>query len=85
MPAFPRVSALYDRHTALGSDMSSAWNDMAIPQNYATDPYLETTVTRSKAGLIEVTALNLVLVKGPGCSQSPQRNADDRYLESGTG
>jgi aminomethyltransferase len=66
MPAFPRVTALYDRHIALGSDMSSAWNDMAIPQNYATDPYLETTVTRSKAGLIEVTALNLVLVKGPG-------------------
>ena len=66
MPTFPRVTALYDRHTALGSDMSSAWNDMAIPQNYASDPYVETTVTRSKAGLIEVTALNLLIVKGPG-------------------
>lgn len=66
MPAFSRVSALYDRHIALGSDMSTAWNDMAIPQNYATDPYVETTVTRSKAGLIEVTALNLIMVKGPG-------------------
>lgn len=66
MPAFPRVTALYDRHTALGSDMSTDWNGMAIPQNYATDPYVETTITRSKAGLIEVTALNLVLVKGPG-------------------
>jgi aminomethyltransferase len=68
MPAFPRVTALYDRHIALGSDMSTAWNDMAISQNYATDPYLETSVTRSQAGLIEVTALNLVLVKGPGAT-----------------
>jgi aminomethyltransferase len=66
MPTFPRVTALYDRHTALGSDMSSAWNDMAIPQNYASDPYVETTVTRSRAGLIEVTALNLLIVKGAG-------------------
>lgn len=64
MSAFSRVTALYDRHTALGSDMSTAWNDMAIPQNYATDPYVETAVTRYKAGLIEVTALNLLLVKG---------------------
>ena len=68
MTEFSRKTALYDRHVALGSDMSSAWNDMAIPQNYATDPYLETTVTRSKAGLIEVTALNLLLVKGPGAT-----------------
>jgi aminomethyltransferase len=68
MPAFPRVTALYDRHIALGSDMSTAWNDMAISQNYATDPYEETAVTRTKAGLIEVTALNLVLVKGPGAT-----------------
>lgn len=65
MPAFPRVTALYDRHTELGSDMSTAWNDMAIAQNYASDPYAETATTRYKAGLIEVTALNLILVKGP--------------------
>lgn len=68
MMAFSRKTALYDRHTALGSDMSTGWNDMAIPQNYATDPYVETTVTRSKAGLIEVTALNLLFVKGPGAT-----------------
>ena len=68
MPSFPRVSALYDRHIALGSDMSTDWNGMAIPQTYASDPYVETTVTRSMAGLIEVTALNLVMVKGPGAT-----------------
>jgi aminomethyltransferase len=66
MAAFPRVTALYDRHTALGSDMSTAWNDMAIAQNYASDPYVETTITRTKAGMIEVTALNLLMVKGSG-------------------
>ncbi len=68
MPKFPRVSALYDRHIALGSDMSTDWNGMAIAQTYSSDPYVETTVTRSMAGLIEVTALNLVLVKGPGAT-----------------
>ena len=68
MTTFPRVTALYDRHIALGSDMSTAWNGMAISQNYATDPYLEVAATRTKAGLIEVTALNLVLVKGPGAT-----------------
>lgn len=65
MPAFPRVSALYDRHIALGSDMSTAWNDMAIAQSYASDPYAETTAKRTTAAMIEVTALNLIMVTGP--------------------
>jgi aminomethyltransferase len=63
--SFSRQSALNERHRALGSDLSTAWNDMPIPQNYSTDPYWETTVTRSKAGLIEVTSLNLLKVTGP--------------------
>lgn len=61
-----RQSVLNDRHIALGADMTTtSWNDMPIPQNYATDPYDEVTVIRSKAGLIEVTALKILNVTGP--------------------
>lgn len=61
-----RKSALHDRHVALGADMSVlSWNDMALPQTYSTDPYDEVTIIRSKAGLIEVTALKITNVKGP--------------------
>lgn len=62
----PKQSVLNDRHIALGADMTVAsWNDMPIPQNYATDPYDEVTAIRTKAGLIEVTALNMLNVTGP--------------------
>lgn len=64
----PRQSALNDRHRALGSDLSQSWNSMPIPQFYATDPYVETAVTRSAAGLIEVTALQLINLAGPGAT-----------------
>ncbi len=61
-----RQSVLNDRHIALGADMTTtSWNDMPIPQNYATDPYDEVTTIRSKAGLIEVTALKILNVSGP--------------------
>lgn len=39
-----RSSALSDRHRALGSDLSSSWNDMPIPQNYNACPYAETEI-----------------------------------------
>lgn len=62
----PRQSVLNDRHIALGADMSAtSWNDMPIPQNYATDPYDEVAAIRYKAGLIEVTALKILNVSGP--------------------
>lgn len=64
----PRQSALNERHRALGSDLSQSWNDMPIPQFYATDPYEEVRVKRSKAGLIEVTALQLMKLKGGGAT-----------------
>jgi aminomethyltransferase len=60
-----RQSVLNERHRALGSDLSSSWNDMPIPQNYATDPYDETAAVRYRAGLIEVTALKILNVGGP--------------------
>ncbi len=60
-----RQSILNDRHRALGSDLSQSWNDMSIPQSYASDPYAETAAVRTKAGLIEVTALKIIDVTGP--------------------
>lgn len=62
----PRQSVLNDRHIALGADMTAtSWNDMPIPQTYATDPYDEVAAIRYKAGLIEVTALKMLNVTGP--------------------
>ena len=69
MSAAIRQSVLNDRHRALGSDLSQSWNDMAIPQNYATDPYEEVAATRYRAGLIEVTALKIVNVSGPDATK----------------
>lgn len=60
-----RQSALSDRHRELGSDLSSSWNDMPIPQNYSTDPYDETEAVRNRAGLFDVSALKIVNVTGP--------------------
>ncbi|MFG1478019.1 aminomethyltransferase family protein [Xanthobacter sp. V4C-4] len=61
-----RQSILNDRHRALGSKLEESWNNMAIPQHYATDPYEETAAVRYKAGLIDVSALKIINVSGPG-------------------
>lgn len=63
--SFARQSALYDRHKALGSDLSTAWNEMPIPQNYATNPYDETEAVRYRAGLFDVSGLRMLNVSGP--------------------
>ena len=60
-----RNSALSSRHKALGSDLSSSWNDMPIPQNYNACPYAETETVRNRAGLFDVSALKVVNVSGP--------------------
>ena len=62
---FPRQSALNERHLALGSKLDAEWNGMPIPQTYSTDPYEETTIVRSRAGLFDVTGLRLIDVSGP--------------------
>lgn len=59
-----RSSALNDKHKALGSDLSSSWNDMPIPQNYKACPYAETETVRNRAGLFDVSALKMVNVSG---------------------
>lgn len=63
--SFARQSALNDRHKELGSDLSTSWNDMPIPQNYATNPYDETEAVRYRAGLFDVSGLKIVNVSGP--------------------
>jgi aminomethyltransferase len=60
-----RQSVLNDRHRKLGSDLSSSWNDMPVPQNYSTCPYEETAAVRYRAGLIDVSGLKIVKVSGP--------------------
>jgi aminomethyltransferase len=65
MSTAQRQSVLNDRHRALGADLSQSWNDMAIPQTYATDPYDEVAAKRYRAGLIDVSALKILNVSGP--------------------
>lgn len=60
-----RHSALEERHRALGSALDGEWNGMALPQTYASDPDDEVVAVRTKAGLLEVTALRMIDVSGP--------------------
>lgn len=60
-----RQSILNDRHRELGSKLEESWNDMAIPQHYATDPYVETETVRTRAGLFDVSALKIIDLSGP--------------------
>lgn len=66
---FTRQSVLNDRHRSLGSDLSTGWNDMPLPQNYATDPYDETAAVRCRAGLFDVSSLKIVNVTGSEAQQ----------------
>lgn len=69
MSTITRSTALESRHRALGSDLSQSWNGLPIPQSYNSDPYEEVTATRSRAGLIEVTGLNICKVSGPDATK----------------
>jgi glycine cleavage system T protein (aminomethyltransferase) len=61
---FSRHSELNVRHRELGADLSTAWNDMPIPQSYATNAYDEIATTRYRAGLIDVSGLRILNVSG---------------------
>ncbi|MCB5186541.1 aminomethyltransferase family protein [Methylobacillus caricis] len=61
-----RNSILNERHRALGSRLDGeTWNDMPIPWSYDSDVNDEVVAVRSKAGLYDVSALNIVNVTGP--------------------
>jgi len=62
---YPRQSVLNGRHLALGTAFEASWNNMPVPQRYATDPYVETEAVRNAAGLFDVSSLRLIDVSGP--------------------
>lgn len=58
-----RVSALYDRHEALGANLDD-WNGMDVAWGYATDPRDEHDAVREAAGLFDVSGLRKVHIRG---------------------
>jgi glycine cleavage system T protein (aminomethyltransferase) len=68
--AVTRNSALNVRHRELGSKLDGeTWNGMPIPWSYHTDPHDEVVAVRTRAGLYDVSALNIVNVTGPAALQ----------------
>ena len=60
-----RHSALEERHRQLGSLLDGdTWNGMPLPWSYRTDPHEEVIATRTRAGLYDVSALNIIKVQG---------------------
>lgn len=60
-----RNSILNGRHIALGSKLDGVkWNDMPIPWSYGTDPHDEVIAVRSRTGLYDVSAVNIIHVVG---------------------
>ncbi|HEC74397.1 MAG TPA: aminomethyl transferase family protein [Methylophaga aminisulfidivorans] len=61
-----RQSVLNERHRALGSKLDGEiWNGMPLPESYTTNADDEVVAVRTRAGLYDVTALNIVNVTGP--------------------
>ncbi len=61
-----RESVLDKRHRELGCELDGdTWNNMVMPWNYTTDPYVEIAVMRTWAGLYDVSGLYVKHVKGP--------------------
>jgi aminomethyltransferase len=61
-----RNSILNVRHQQLGSKLDGdTWNDMPIPWSYNTCAHDEVVAVRTRAGLYDVSALNMVNVNGP--------------------
>ena len=61
-----RNSILNERHRQLGSKLDGdTWNNMPIPWSYHSDAHEEVIATRTRAGLYDVSALNIVNVSGP--------------------
>ena len=61
-----RNSILNGRHQQLGSKLDGdTWNEMPIPWSYHSCAHDEVVAVRSRAGLYDVSALNIVNVSGP--------------------
>jgi len=77
-----RISALADRHRALGSTLAD-WNGMGTAWTYSTDLADEHEAIRTKAGLMDVSGLKKVHVIGPHAemliNQATTRNVSKLY------
>lgn len=62
-----RISALADRHRALGSNLED-WNGMGTPWFYDHDPADDHVAIRTKAGLMDVSGLKKIHLTGPHAS-----------------
>jgi aminomethyltransferase len=67
MPLSWRISALADRHRALGSKLED-WNGMGSAWTYAKDMALDHVAIRTKAGLMDVSGLKKLHLVGPHAS-----------------
>lgn len=66
-----RNSILNERHRALGSTLDGdTWNDMPIPWSYDTNADDEVVAVRSRAGLYDISALNIVNISGPDAEKA---------------
>ena len=82
-----RNSVLNVRHRELGSKLDGeTWNNMPIPWSYHTDPNDEVVAVRTRAGLYDVSALNIVNVSGPAALKVIDQmvTIDVTQLEPGT-
>lgn len=82
-----RNSILNVRHRELGSKLDGdTWNDMPIPWSYHTDAHDEVVAVRSRAGLYDVSALNIVNVSGEDAESVLDRLVaiDVTSMQSGT-
>jgi aminomethyltransferase len=59
-----RISALADRHRALGSNLED-WNGMGTAWTYDHDPVQDHVAIRTKAGLMDVSGLKKLHLVGP--------------------
>ncbi len=77
-----RISALADRHRALGSTLGD-WNGMGTAWTYATDLADEHEAIRTRAGLMDVSGLKKVHLVGPHAeallNQATTRNVSKLY------
>jgi len=82
-----RNSVLNVRHKELGSTLDGeTWNGMPIPWSYHTDVNDEVVAVRTRAGLYDVSGLNIVNVSGPAALKILDKlvTIDVTKLEPGT-
>lgn len=79
-----RTSVLESRHVDLGAGLAD-WNDMSVAWTYATSNDEEHAAVREAAGLIDLSALRKVHIKGPDAEAAADYLVprDMKALESG--